>query len=142
MNEGRAEAEAAWFYGTHGGQVPVTGPDREAALATERRLASLVTFHRGAFALWFSAKEWPARIHREFRVGASLVVRLECALHPAVGRSTDELEAAAVARLVERIVRGSAEDERHLARLRRRAERHFRLAVKALAGVGGVGVNA
>jgi hypothetical protein len=112
------------------------------------------SYHRGALALRYSARTWPEAIAREFDALASVVVRLECALHPAVGLSTAALEAASVARLEEdirlatrfRVRKGAAGRERpqsapekRLARLLRRALTHVDLAHRALARVRGDG---
>jgi hypothetical protein len=132
-SERRAEREAKWFYGTLGGQVPEAGPARETALALQGRLQSTTAFDRGALSLRYAKKDWPAPIQEEFGNAASLVVRLECAMHPSVGASTEALEAEAVRRLCARIARRSDSDEALLARLFVRAKRHCKRAIRALA---------
>jgi hypothetical protein len=135
-----ADKEAAWFYGTLGGRVPDSGRHRAAALAIEQWLQSVLTYHRGALALWYDRREWPSWLREVFRSGPSLVVRLECALHPAVGRTNQELEAASLERIAE-LLSAARKDGRPLGRelykLRVRARKHFKLAVRALATARG-----
>jgi hypothetical protein len=138
--EACAEKEAAWFYGTLGGRVPDSGRHRAAAAAIEQWLQSVLTYHRGALALWNAKREWPSWLREAFRSAPSLVVRLECALHPAVGRSNADLEAASLERiallLAEARARGGRQGE-ELRRLDLRARKHFKLAVLALANARG-----
>ena len=89
-------------------------------------MKSLPTFHAGALALRYSPKEWPAFLSDHYEGWTSLVVRLECALHPGIG-TTDELEQASVRRL-ERKVRARKRDAYGL---RTRAAKHVNLALHA-----------
>ncbi len=96
-----AQRELAWFYGELRGSFA----DREervrrAAEAIEGTLCALRPPERGALALRYTRREWPALVHYYYGAWASLVVRLECALHDWDGRSaTPELEERAAARL-------------------------------------------
>jgi hypothetical protein len=139
-----AEQEAAWFYGELGGRVPeptTASPEVcEAARDVQRRLATLPPFHRGALSLWYTDGDWPEPITRWFGRSASLVVRLECALHPAVGRSTDELERESAGRLLSLIaaaVKKSGSARSTLHGFERRARGHVNRAVAALASTRG-----
>jgi hypothetical protein len=98
-----AEREAEWFYAQLDGRAPEDAPPdvRAAASAIEQSLRLLATYDRGALALWFTKREWPDPLRRYFGDAVSLVVRLECAAHPAVGRPVADLEREAVARLLE-----------------------------------------
>src|SRR5580698_9078248 len=96
-----AEREASWFFRELGGKVP-EGADpatREAADRIDAWLRAIPAFHRGVLALRYVPRSWPKPIAEEFGELASIVVRLECALHPAVGRSTEDLEQASIERL-------------------------------------------
>jgi len=101
--ESRARREAEWFYKVLGGRVPDEGtasPDvRNAAAQIAAWLKAVPAFHRGALSLRYTPKEWPRAIVREFHELSSLVIRLECALHPATGKTTTELEQASVERI-------------------------------------------
>jgi len=132
--EAWATREAEWFFGTQGGKVTEdgSGKRRQRAEVIERALRAIPPFHRGALSLWHDRKKWPLDLQREFGMATSLAVRLECALHPSVG-STETLEAAAVVRISALITRGRDSDQRLLARLANRADRHHRLAIRALA---------
>ena len=66
---------------------------------------------------------------------AGLVVRLECALHPAVGKSNAELEAASVARLLATLAANDPDEE--LDDFASRADKQVACAVRALAKVRG-----
>jgi hypothetical protein len=123
------DQEVEWFYRTLGGRVPDSGAQRTRALVIAAALQSIASFHRGAISMCHTRKAWPQDVWDEFGRATSLVVRLECALHPSVG-DTDVLEAAAVARLSALIADG---DDDALARLRSRARKHYRLAIRALA---------
>jgi hypothetical protein len=152
----QAEREAAWFFRELGGNVPegVDSTTRTAAEQVDGWLQAIPSFHRGALHLRYVQRSWPKCIAREFGDLASVAVRLECALHPAVGISTEALEHASVERLQKAILscerarsrrtpagreRPMTPSEKALARLARRAERHVELAVRALARVRGVG---
>jgi hypothetical protein len=129
--EERAQLEAEWFYGDLRGSVDNASPEmREAAVAVEATLRSISTFHRGALSLWYTEKSWPEALREEFGPATSLVVRLACARTPSVG-STEVLEAAAAERLLAWI-RGEGDDSA-LEDLDFRADKHFHLAIRALA---------
>jgi hypothetical protein len=129
------QREAAWFYGSLGGRIPAAGSParRRRAAAVEAALQAIPAFHRGALSLWHTEKTWPPDLRKEFGIGTSLVVRLECALHPSVGVSTEVLEAAAVERISALLARAKSRDEQALARLAVRADRHYYLAIRLLA---------
>jgi hypothetical protein len=151
--EERAWAEVAWFCGTLGGVVPEQDcPERTAARRIDRWLKQLPAFHRGAFALRYTRRAWPEPLPETFGEDASLVVRLECAGHPAVGKSHAELEAASVERLTAMIAAGERErqrrkelgdlgpvgpNERRLSTLMVRADKHVASAIRALRRVRG-----
>lgn len=146
------EREASWFFGRLGGNVP-EGVDPAVAAAAERFtkwLREVPAFHRGVLSLRFVRRPWPKYVEHEFEELSSVVVRLECALHPAVGQSTEALEAASLERLQEalrlcepRKTAGREQPftraERDLAALANRAARHVELAIRALARVRGLG---
>jgi hypothetical protein len=148
----RAEREAAWFYGTLGGKVPENGSPatRAAAVQIDAWLAQLSSFQRGVLALRFGEKVWPSDIERELEPVAAIAVRIECAHHPAVGR-TEDLERASVARLQE-IIRladrartrrrrpesdARCDAERTIHRLFIRAARYAHAAMRAFARARG-----
>ncbi|MGO8998004.1 MAG: hypothetical protein ACLQVI_32180 [Polyangiaceae bacterium] len=148
----RAEREASWFFRDLEGTVPDGGDPvtRAAAEQIHAWLRAIPAFHRGALALRYTPRSWPTCVAREFGALASVVVRLECALHPAVGIRTDALEQASVERLRKAIEvcrcaraarRATRRDppmsrpERDLGRLRWRAGIHVDLAHRALARV-------
>ena len=154
----RAEREAQWFFGTLGGRVPEEGacaPSiRAAALTIDGWLRMIPAFHRGALALAYVPRTWPAAIRGWFGEFTSLVVRLECALHPTPGQTNEALEAASVARLSAALASGGRtnakdafgpdDDDLRLAAgplgtLFRRALRHRELAIHALARARGDG---
>jgi hypothetical protein len=149
--EARAEKEAIWFYERLGGRVPEEGSAdvRDAASTIDGWLRSLPAFDRGALSLWFDKRNWPEAIQVEFGNAASLVVRLECVLHPAVGRPTDELEREAVERLSAMIADRESRPQTpgrsptpcksgmHLTQLAYRAYRHSRHAIRGLAKARG-----
>ena len=150
--EERADAEAEWFYRVHAGRVPADAFSVEGAAARriEQWLTKLAPFHRGAFALRYTPRTWPEPLVDEFQGAASLIVRLECAQHPAVGKSVAELEEASVARLMALITEATRERERRkgrgtlpgpcgiqLGRLTVRAWLHMASAVRAFAKVRG-----
>ena len=151
-----AEREADWFFRVMKGKVPPDGDFavRVAAAQVDAWLRTIPPFHRGVLSLRYTPRSWPRVMTGEFGRLASLVVRLECALHPAVGLSTEALERASVERLSEEIrlaevardrdVPGGRERpmtavERRVARLERRACRHTKLAIRALARTRGYG---
>ncbi len=149
-----AEREASWFFRELGGRVP-DGGDPAACAAAERIsawLRAIPAFHRGVLALRYVPRSWPKPIAEEFGELASVVVRLECALHPAIGTSTEALEQASVERLGEVIARCErirarrpstgrtrprCRAERELLRLARRAHKHVELAHRAFTRVRG-----
>jgi len=161
--ESRARREAEWFYKTLGGRVPDednASPEvRSAAAQIEAWLKAVPVFHRGALSLRYTRREWPRVIMREFGGLSSLVLRLECALHPATGMTNEQLEKASVERIEKAIAArkgaraavaeaGSKatsmpqEDEDpplpagvDIERLEYRADRHVKLAVRALGKV-------
>jgi hypothetical protein len=135
-----ARRELGWFHGTLGGRVPEEGdlePDlRRAAARIDGWLKSIPTFHRGALSLRHSTKRWPKPLTDEYRAWTSLVVRLECALHPSdVWRPTDELEEAGAKRLIEALASrrwsNDADD------FQDRARAHVRDAIEAYAEARG-----
>ena len=145
-----AEQEASWFFGHLGGQVPEGGEPitRAAAAQIDGWLRKIPAFHRGVLSLRYVQRSWPQRITEEFGELASVAVRLECALHPAVGISIEALERASVERLEtaiqlcerSRARRGPAgrdwpmsRAEKGLARLLGRAHRHVKIAIRAFA---------
>jgi len=145
-----AEREARWFFRELGGKVPQDGDpsQRAAAAQIDAWLHAIPAFHRGVLALRYVERAWPTCIAEEFGELASVVVRLECALHPSVGVSTEALERASVERLEEAIARcegvrarrvpGGRERpmtarENGLVRFRRRAHRHVDAALRAFA---------
>ena len=147
-----AAAEAEWFYGTLGGRAPddASTADGAAARVVDGWLKALAPFHRGVFALRWTTRTWPAPLDEQFDDLCSIVVRLECTQHPAVGKSVAELEAASVERLTALIAESTKEKARRkgrdappgpygaqLRRLTRRAYRHVESAVSALAKVRG-----
>jgi hypothetical protein len=101
--ESRARREAEWFYKVLGGRVPDEGTAsaevRSASAQVEAWLKAVPAFHRGALSLRYTPKEWPRAIVREFHELSSLVIRLECALHPATGKTNKELEQASIERI-------------------------------------------
>jgi hypothetical protein len=165
-SHGRREAE--WFYKVLGGRVPDEGavpPEvQSAAVQIDAWLKAVPAFHRGALSLRYRPKEWPRAIVREFGDLSSLAVRLECALHPAMGKTNAELEKASVERLEKAIDARNAQIEKanaaekagsrpmperprredfalaggiDLAQLDFRADRHVALAIRALGKVRG-----
>jgi hypothetical protein len=159
--ESRARREAEWFYKVLGGRVPGEGaasPEmRSAAAQIAAWLKEVPAFHRGALSLRYTPKEWPRAIVREFGELSSLVVRLECSLHPATGKTTGELEQASIERIEKAIEARNAQIEEimeaqkassskpmpplpagvDLAQLDYRAGRHVALAIRALGKVRG-----
>ena len=132
-----ARAEVEWFF-THAKSD--RSPDGiEAARKIQRWLDRLVTFHVGCLALRYTPRTWPKRIEAEFGGFASLVVRMECAAHPAVRGTTEELEDAAAARLERMIANGGRANQRELWELEEHACQHLRAATRAYARVRGVG---
>lgn len=133
--EACVEREAKWFYGKLRGQVPEKASPaqlRKAAMVCAA-LQAIPAFHRGALSLWHGERTWPEDLRKEFGGATSLVVRLECVQHPSVGVTTEALEAAAVLRLSASLARGSSADDDAVARLACRADRHYHLAIRALA---------
>jgi len=164
--ESHARREAAWFYKALGGRVPNEGaasPEvRGAAAQIDAWLKSVAAFHRGALSLRYRRREWPGAIVSEFGELSSLAVRLECAAHPATGKTNRELEQAAVERIkraiearnaqIEAIEKAAAAQKANwsepmpdstlpaevdLERLDYRAYRHVALAIRALGKVRG-----
>jgi hypothetical protein len=163
--ESRARREAEWFYKVLRGRVPeevTASPEvRSAAAQIEAWLRAVPAFHRGALSLRYRRRPWPWAIVREFGGLSSLAVRLECALHPATGKTNEELEKAAIERIENTIeareaarvaaaVACSKATSMHphdedpplpagvdIARLDYRAERHVALAIRALGKVRG-----
>jgi len=154
--ESRARREAEWFYKVLGGRVPgeaAASPEvRSAAAQVAAWLRAVPAFHRGALSLRYTPKEWPRAIVREFRELSSLVIRLECALHPATGKPNKELEHASVERIEKAIEarkpvplpppRKDPWDSPtpavvDIIQLADRAERHVALAIRTLGKVRG-----
>jgi hypothetical protein len=169
--ESRARREAEWFYKVLRGRVPEEGtasPEvRSAAAQIEAWLKAVPAFHRGALSLRYRRRPWPAAIVRQFGGLSSLAIRLECALHPATGKTNEELEKAAIERIEKTIAAREAAVEEikaitaqnatcsapthmrprgedpplpadvDIARLDYRAERHVALAIRALGKVRG-----
>jgi hypothetical protein len=131
-----AQRELAWFYGELGGSWEDRDERvRRAAQAIGGTIHALRPPERGALALRYTRREWPALVHCYYGAWASLVVRLECALHDWDGRSaTPELEERAVARL-EAHLRGPSDPV--LAGLSRRAKGYFRQALRAYVALRG-----
>jgi hypothetical protein len=126
--------------------------DQAAARRIERWMKELPSFHRGAFSLRYTPREWPECLVERFGDETSLVVRLECTKHPAVGKSGAALEAASIERLTVAIAAGEEErerrknprrdfsvgpEERPLVALMWRAHQHIESAVRAFAKVRG-----
>ena len=135
--EKRAEKEVEWFFRTMGGRVPEEGVGppyaRPAAQAIEGWLKSIPPFHRGALSLLYAPKEWPKSLTIEYGSWTSLVVRLECALHPSDGKvSNEELEQASIERLL-----ASGLRQGPLGDLEFRAVKHVRCAIRAYAKARG-----
>jgi hypothetical protein len=129
-----------WFFGMLGGRVPEENTEladaRPAAEAIDAWLRAMPAFHRGALALRFTPRTWPRTLTGHYGKSTSLVVRLECALHPSPGdRSTEALEQAAALRL-EEVLRKRGRD-RHA--LLERANTHESLAIRAYLKVRGEG---
>ena len=130
--EGRSARELAWFLGELGGKVPEEGSRlgrlRRQAETIRGWLADVPAAHRAVLTRMFTPRTWPEVIERRFGSLASLVVRLECARHCAeTGASAEEIEAAAVRRLEQKIADGNGD----VRRLAERAELHERLALRA-----------
>jgi len=136
--EDEARREMEWFFGTLGGRVPEENTElahaRARAQAIDGWLRAILTFHRGALALRFTPRKWPVTLTRLYGKSTSLVVRLECALHPSLG-STEALEQAAALRL-EEVVRKRGRDRHDLLA---RARAHELLAIRAYLKVRGDG---
>lgn len=137
----RARKEMDWFFGTLGGRVPEENTGlayaRAAAEAIDGWLKAIPAFHRGALALRFTPREWPPTLTRRYGTSTSLVVRLECALHPSRGdQTTEALEQAAALRLEEVIAKRGG--DRH--NLLDRAMTHEFLAIRAYLKVRGEGL--
>jgi hypothetical protein len=104
QREDMARAELDWFFGAMEGRVPSSRAAPAEARRPARRIARwlrrIPAFHRGALSLCFTPKAWPTWLVREYGGSTSLVVRLECSLHPSTGgQTTEELEEAALERL-------------------------------------------
>jgi len=132
----RAREEMEWFFGTLGGRVPdedsELGYARAAAEAIHGWLQAITAFHRGALALRFTPREWPPGLTKRYGKSTSLVVRLECALHPSNGdQTTEALEQASVERLLHGLL-GKREWD-----LLTRAHSHEFLAIRAYLKVRG-----
>ena len=131
-----ARKEVEWFFGALGGRVPDEGSPmahaRPGAILIDRYLEAISAFHRGALALRYTPREWPPSLVTRHGRWTSLVVRLDCALHPSGGgKTTAELEKAAAERLEEAPAHGEA--------LMARAEVHEHLAIRACAKARGEG---
>jgi hypothetical protein len=136
--EDTARREMDWFFGMLGGRVPEENTEladaRPAAEAIDGWLRAVPAFHRGALALRFTPGTWPFTLTRHYGNSTSLVIRLECALHPSRGdRSIEALEQAAALRLEEII--GKRGRDRH--DLLARARTHESLAIRAYLKVRG-----
>jgi hypothetical protein len=136
--ETMAREELEWFFGALGGCAPKKGTAladaRPAAQAVERWLTKLSAYHQGALALRYTPREWPPALTKRYGKWSSLVVRLECALHPSGGgKSDEELERASVERLVDAL-RARKNDRKQLLE---RAETHEELAIVAYLKVRG-----
>jgi hypothetical protein len=153
INMERAWAEVSWFCGKLGAVVPdPASPEHAGAQRIDRWIKKLPAFHRGAFALRYTPRSWPEALAEAFGEETSLVVRIDCASHPAVGKSTVELEAASVERLLVLVAESerdserrkhlgdlgpSGPNERRVLALCRRAHSHVASAVKAMRKVRG-----
>jgi hypothetical protein len=136
--EGRSARELAWFLGELGGKVPEEGSRlgrlRRQAETIRGWLADVPAAPRAVLERMFTPRTWPEVLEWRFGSLASLVVPLECARHSSeAGASTEteasaeEIEAAAVRRLEQKIADGSGD----VRRLAERAELHERLALRA-----------
>jgi hypothetical protein len=137
----RAREEMDWFFGTLGGRVPEENSElayaRPAAEAIDGWLKAVPAFHRGALALRFTPKEWPPTLTDRYGTSTSLVVRLECALHPSRGdQTTEALEQVATLRLEEAIAKRGWDKHNLLDR----AMSHEFLAIRAYLKVRGEGL--
>ena len=132
-----ARAEVEWFF-THA-KSDWSPEGLEAARKIQRWLDRLVTFHVGCLALRYTPRTWPRPSEAEFDQIASLVVRMECAAHPAVRGTTEQLEDAAAARLERMITKRGNANQRELWELEEHAHQHLRAATRAYVMVRGVG---
>jgi len=155
--EERAVRELDWFFVVMNGRVPEVGEGpsfaREAALAIDGWLRDAPPFHRGAFALRHSKRDWPEALREEFGRNTTLVVHLECvSLWKGSRGSRGELEQLAVEGLLAEIERCKRREKavagtkwakvrtRAQARLDERHERagwHVRSAIRAYAKARG-----
>jgi hypothetical protein len=137
-----AREELEWFYGPMGGRVPEEGagpPEaRIAAVAIARWLGKVLTFHRGALALRYDRdKQWPTWLTDKYGDLTTLIVRLECTLHPSGGgKSNERLEEESVRRFEAAYMRRWRRLE-EMADLEWRAKMHVRSAVRAYGRVRG-----
>ena len=134
--EQSARAELEWFFTYAKSDGSPEGV--EAARKIQRWLDRLVTFHVGCFALRYTPRTWPTPVEAEFGKFTGLVVRMECAAHPAVG-TTEQLEGAAVARLEKMIAEGGSANQLEVWELEQHAYEHLRTATRAYVRVRGVG---
>jgi hypothetical protein len=131
--ESAAEEELRWFFAATQANVSPEGelPDqREPARVIRGRLDRLLTFHVGALALRFTPRSWSAVLDSQYGEWASLVVRMDCAVHPSdAPRSVADCESEAAARVESAVVRN--EDRKERAYLLLHAKLHVRAALRA-----------
>ena len=140
--EETALAEVEWFFTSANGEVPGQGeapPEiRRAAEKINGWLAASGPVRHGALSLRFTPRDWPGLIESRFGAWTSLVVRLDCAVHPSDGGvSTEDLETAAVHRL--EALLATQKGARQLAVLESRAMQHVHASIRAYVKVRGLG---
>ena len=140
--EETALAEVEWFFTSANGKVPGRGeapPEvRRAAEKINGWLAASGPVRHGALSLRFTPRDWPGLIESRFGAWTSLVVRLDCAVHPSDGGvSTEDLETAAVHRL--EALLATQKGARQLAVLESRAMQHVHASIRAYVKVRGLG---
>ena len=140
--EETALAEVEWFFTSANGKVPGRGegpPEaRRAAEKINGWLAASGPVRHGALSLRFTPRDWPGLIESRFGGWTSLIVRLDCAVHPSDGGvSKEDLETAAVHRLEKLLATSKA--PRHISVLEGRAEQHVHAAIRAYVKVRGLG---
>ena len=143
--EETALAEVEWFFTSANGKVPGRGdgpPEvRRAAEKINGWLAASGPVRHGALSLRFTPHDWPGLVESRFGGWTSLIVRLDCAVHPSDGGvSREDLETAAVHRL--EALLATPKGARELAVLESRAGQHVHAAVRAYVKVRGLGRSA
>ena len=140
--EETALAEVEWFFTSANGKVPGRGEGPPEIRRAAEKIASWLeasrAVHYGVLSLRFTRRAWPASMESRFGGWTSLIVRLDCAVHPSDGGvSRQDLETAAVHRL--EMLLATQKGARQLAVLESRAEQHVRAAVRAYVKVRGLG---